>query len=513
MKKAITMLLTLALILGSAACVPEQITTGTTPPQTTVTTSLTQATQTTQATQSIPATEPVHLHSYREDITAPTCTQRGQTLYTCGCGDSYTVYSPATGHQWDAGSLLLETPYERRSFTCQSCGQQEDLYLLNGQPYTPRKGNSDYGYHYFATDPNGLQLQALYLRLVEACEAFLTDTRNLDADTAQLAIPCGDLDVSFYEFWSVLKIFYLENPQYYWLKDTFRQPFRGYYYLDISEEYYLNTQRQEANAAIEAMEQACAALLTDRMTQTEKAQLIHDYIRLHMNYCYNASTGKPETAIWAHNLLGCAMMEEGVCEAYAKTYSYLCLCNGVNCLIVTGSYGGYHAWNYVELESGWYCTDCTFDDRLNGYSFYGMSKISAEQHRQEGPGEHGLTYLYALPTLSQEDLTFQTILIPSTLTAIPAKFYVNIKGLTHIVIPENVTRLEDMAFLCCSELEWISIPASVTYLGERCLGVCEALTDIYYGGTMAQWEAIEKVADWDLGSDEYTIHCTDGDIS
>ncbi|MBQ8834545.1 MAG: RICIN domain-containing protein, partial [Oscillospiraceae bacterium] len=31
-----------------------------------------------------------HTHSYTETVTAPTCTEKGYSTYTCGCGDSYT---------------------------------------------------------------------------------------------------------------------------------------------------------------------------------------------------------------------------------------------------------------------------------------------------------------------------------------------------------------------------------------------------------------------------------------
>ena len=33
--------------------------------------------------------EEVHTHSYTTETTAPTCTEQGFTMYTCGCGDSY----------------------------------------------------------------------------------------------------------------------------------------------------------------------------------------------------------------------------------------------------------------------------------------------------------------------------------------------------------------------------------------------------------------------------------------
>lgn len=41
----------------------------------------------------------VHFHSYKSEITAPTCTEKGYTTYTCTCGDSYVDdYTDELGH-------------------------------------------------------------------------------------------------------------------------------------------------------------------------------------------------------------------------------------------------------------------------------------------------------------------------------------------------------------------------------------------------------------------------------
>ena len=46
----------------------------------------------------------VHVHNYQSVVTAPTCTERGYTTYTCECGDSYVDdYVDATGHSYENG--------------------------------------------------------------------------------------------------------------------------------------------------------------------------------------------------------------------------------------------------------------------------------------------------------------------------------------------------------------------------------------------------------------------------
>ncbi len=65
----------------------------------------------------ITVTEP-HVHDYGTVITAPDCTNKGYTTYTCECGDSYVSdYAEATGHDYgedgicnDCGEVKPEKP-------------------------------------------------------------------------------------------------------------------------------------------------------------------------------------------------------------------------------------------------------------------------------------------------------------------------------------------------------------------------------------------------------------------
>lgn len=50
------------------------------------------------------AETPVHTHSYTSNVTAPTCTEKGYTTYTCDCGDTYQGdETAATGHTYNQG--------------------------------------------------------------------------------------------------------------------------------------------------------------------------------------------------------------------------------------------------------------------------------------------------------------------------------------------------------------------------------------------------------------------------
>lgn len=69
-------------------------------------------------------------HEYTAVITAPTCTDKGYTTYTCSkCGDCYKdSYTNALGHAWDDGTVTEEascTENGVRTYNCGTCEKQK----------------------------------------------------------------------------------------------------------------------------------------------------------------------------------------------------------------------------------------------------------------------------------------------------------------------------------------------------------------------------------------------------
>ena len=135
-----------------------------------------------------------------------------------------------------------------------------------------------------------------------------------------------------------------------------------------------------------------------------------------------------------------------------------------------------------------------------------------------------------------EGFDITAITIPNSVTYIGAGAFRNCSGLTSIVIPDSVTEIGEYAFYRCDSLTSVKLSASLTSIGRLAFGYCTCLTsirlpvtitdfgqgifsyskdllDIYYEGTKAQWEAVEKAYLWDNDTGSYTIHCSDGDIS
>ena len=73
-------------------------------------------------------TEDTHTHHYTSVvITDPTCTEEGEVMYMCDCGDSYTRYIQPTGHT--PGEYAVEEMYCDISYItqrCTACGEVLD---------------------------------------------------------------------------------------------------------------------------------------------------------------------------------------------------------------------------------------------------------------------------------------------------------------------------------------------------------------------------------------------------
>ena len=82
-----------------------------------------------KGTESMDKVIPEHTHSYTTTVTAPTCTEKGYTTYTCACGDGYVDdYVEATGHSFgdwiEVKAPTCDTEGKDRKI-CKNCGEEQ----------------------------------------------------------------------------------------------------------------------------------------------------------------------------------------------------------------------------------------------------------------------------------------------------------------------------------------------------------------------------------------------------
>lgn len=79
--------------------------------------------------------------------------------------------------------------------------------------------------------------------------------------------------------------------------------------------------------------------------------------------------------------------------------------------------------------------------------------------------------------------------IPDTVTAIANAAFSG-TPLEKITVPNGVTEIPAYAFESCAKLKEVVLPAGITNIGKNAFYKATALTDVWFGGTEEQWNAI-----------------------
>lgn len=329
-------------------------------------------------------------HIYGEYIPV----DNGTHYRVCARNSDHRITEPCSGGNADSASLPI----------CEFCNSEYSFKI--------RAGNSDYGYRALAEYPSGDKMQQLYRALTATAEGFLVNDSHISPENGYYVI--GEYDLTEYslstdEAMAVWKVFYVSTPAYYWLDASVVTRGDSTLVLTIADDYANGAYRRECDVAIEEMRDECSALIDDGMTDLEKAMVITEYIVKNIEYAYESDGKTPVDDMWAHSMTGFAMRGFGVCEAYAKSFMYLCELNGVECIIGTG-YGKNeaHAWNYVQLDGEWYGADITWTDNSGDeavFDYFGLSAKSIfADHTSHSSTVLNSDFIYKTPDLADKDI-------------------------------------------------------------------------------------------------------------
>lgn len=87
--------------------------------------------------------------------------------------------------------------------------------------------------------------------------------------------------------------------------------------------------------------------------------------------------------------------------------------------------------------------------------------------------------------------------ISSSVTSIGKAAFHGCVGLTELELPKGLETIGEAAFEGCENLRWVRLPETVTHIEGFAFNHCKNVETIYFGGTIAQWEAVEKGYGWD----------------
>ena len=93
--------------------------------------------------------------------------------------------------------------------------------------------------------------------------------------------------------------------------------------------------------------------------------------------------------------------------------------------------------------------------------------------------------------LFQDCINLKDITIGSGVTSIGEYAFENCTSLTSVTIPGAVTHIGSYAFRGCTGLTSLTIGNSIVSIGYAAFGDCNALADVYFLGTMAEWNAVK----------------------
>ena len=79
-------------------------------------------------------------------------------------------------------------------------------------------------------------------------------------------------------------------------------------------------------------------------------------------------------------------------------------------------------------------------------------------------------------------------------------------------IRQGTKAVADGAFYCCLDVTGFEIPLSVTAIGAKAFYGC-TFSAINFEGTVEQWTQTSKAANWDTGTADYSVVCSDGVIT
>ena len=349
--------------------------------------------------------------------------------------------------------------------------------------------------------------RSLYINLFVLCQNYAQS----GTDHTGRFIPTKakfDSSIGYERMRLVYQMFYFSNPQFFFLQNGYSYNITaGTITPCIYEDFNSADERAWYNSQITALTNEWLAEISNAGTDLEKQKIIYkklcDYVTYDLDASYNQS------------IASAFVLRRSVCNGYALASEYLCNAAGIDCIVAVGQG---HAWNIIKLDGNWYELDVTWMDKekTGQYNLKWRNKSYSTFLANDSNNYHtyrsDLYELFGLPdcrtdmVLDDEYYSVYSggqvysytgyrsdLVIPDTLgiTGIYYNTFKNNTSVTSVTIPEGVSDIYSSAFSGCTNLTWASIPLTMCSIGAQAF-YNTGLTDIYYAGSEADWNAISK---------------------
>lgn len=426
-------------------------------------------------------------HSYTDAVTNPTCTEKGYTTHTCGCGDSYTdTYVDAKGHDWNDGTVTTApTCMENgeKTFACNDCdatktgpvaatGHTESDWIVDTVATCSKDGSK----HTECTvcgetiSNETITAEHTYGEWIEQVDATCTATgavghyqcsacgKQFDADKNEIknvTIPMIDHKFENGECTACHAKERSEGLEYT-LRSSGSNKF--YYVTGIGS-------CTDTDIIIPTTYEGYAVDGIDDKAFQNNTTITSVTIRNGLTY------------IGSYAFSGCTALESVTApNTVRRIYSYAFQgCTSLESVTLG---------DYVNSIDGYAFQYCS---KLASITFGNSVKTIGANAFQGCSALTSITLGNKLETIGK--YTFQrcssltSIVIPDSVTSIGESAFEYCTALTSATIGNGVTSIGESAFISCTALTSLTIGSGVTSIGKRAFYNCTALTELNFNAT------------------------------